>query len=463
MRLGIELDLSVEMTPAQLKKVDHQLQEFLDYITEGMGRPERRRAIGWYLTGLLLDGERKSVVSMAKRLVQQDDEAEAVRQRLQQCVTISNWADEEVRRRLLQRFESVLRPEAFVVDDTGFAKKGKHSVGVARQYSGTLGRVDNCQVATSLHVASNDSSGCVGMRLYLPEEWASDAERRAKAGVPEEVVFRRKWQLALDLLDEALAAGAPPRLVLADCGYGDSTEFRDGLVERKCPYLVGISGQRLGWPPGSTPRPPPQRRAGQLGRPKTRYRDGDHKPLPLAELAQDLEFRKYRCPDGRGGTKSGHFAFTRLHLAERHDKGRKPSDEVWLIVEWRPGNGERKYYVSNLPPSVPKKELVRLVKLRWRIERDYQEMKGHVGLDHFEGRTWRGFHHHATLCAVAHAFLALQRRLFPPQDLPLDLAYGEATHSDASSAAHWKLSPMPPAFRPIYPPTRPFKDVIKWY
>lgn len=416
------------MTPAQLAKLDKQLASYLDYLTEGMGRPERRRALSWYLTGLLLDGESKTVVSMAGRLVEHENEIEAMRQRLQQCVTISTWADEEIRRRLALRLEEVLRPDAYVIDDTGFPKKGAFSVGVCRQYSGTLGRVDNCQVAPSLHVACDEGSGCIGMRLYLPEEWASDIKRRRLAGVPDDVVFKRKWEIALDLLDEALAAGLPRRLVLADSGYGDSTEFRDGLTARGLNYLAGVSNTRLVWPPGSNPREP--KRSTGPGRPSTQFRDGNRKPKPLSEIAETLDYRKYTCADGKGGTKSGYFAFARVRSAERHTKGRKPSGELWLISEWRPGNNERKFYFSDLPDTVPKKELVRLVKLRWRVERDYQEMKGEVGLDHFEGRTWRGFHHHVTLCAAAHGFLAIQRRLFPPENLPLDATDGASADSD---------------------------------
>lgn len=401
------------MTPAQLKKTDRALGDFLDSMTDGMGRPERRRALAWYLTGLLLAGERKTVVSMASRLVDNESEVEAMRQRLQQCITISTWADTEIRRRLAMKLEETLQPEAFIIDDTGFPKKGRHSVGVARQYSGTLGRVDNCQVATSLHVATDEASACIGMQLYLPEEWASDTKRRQTVGVPEEVVFKRKWELAIGLLDDALGWGMAPRVVLADSGYGDASPFRDALVERGCSYLVGISGNHISWPPGSRPRKP-MRTPGQVGRSRTRYRDGNRKPRTIAEIGRSLSFRTVTCPDGKGGTKSGRFAFARVHLAEKHTKGRPPSDEVWLIAEHRPGNDEYKFYVSNLPPTTAKRELVRLVKLRWRIERDYQEMKTHVGLDHFEGRTWRGFHHHVTLSAVAHAFLAIQRRLFPP-------------------------------------------------
>lgn len=425
-----------------MKRVDRALSEYLNYLTEGMGRPERRRALEWYLTGLLLEGESKAVVSMARRLVDDDSETEAMRQRLQQCVAISDWADGAVRGRVALKLEEELAPEAFVFDDTGFPKKGRLSVGVARQYSGTLGRVDNCQVATSLHVATDESSACVGMQLYLPEEWASDIRRRRAVGVPDDVVFKRKWELGISLLDEALAWGMAPRVALADCGYGDSTEFRDALSARGCPYLVGLSGIQLAWPPGSNPRAPTVK-PGQPGRRPTRFRDGNRKPRAVAEIAKALEYRSYSCPDGRGGTKVGRFAFTRVKLAERRTKGRAPSAELWLIGEHRPGNDEYKFYVCDLPATTSKRELVRLVKLRWRVERDYQELKNEVGLDHFEGRTWRGFHHHVTLCAAAHAFLALQRRLFPPEDLSLELADGPEAPSATPPHSHRHLPPLP--------------------
>lgn len=432
------------MTPAQRKKLDRELERFLSDMTDGMGRPERRRALSWYLTGLLLDGERKTLVSMAGRLVDDPGEIEAMRQRLQQCISISDWADEAIRRRIAKKLEHEIGPEAFIVDDTGFPKKGRYSVGVARQYSGTLGRVDNCQLATSLHVATDNASGCIGMRLYLPEEWASDIKRRRSVGVPDDVVFKRKWQLAIELLDEALEWELKPRVTLADSGYGDSTEFRDALEERHCEYLVGISGNHTAWPPGSRPRAP-ERKPGQTGRPRSRYRDGNREPKTLSELGKSLTFRQYKCSDGKGGRKSGRFAFARVQLAERRAKGRPPSAEQWLIVEHRPGNNEYKFYISNLPNTTTRSELVRFVKLRWRVERDYQEMKGHVGLDHFEGRTWRGFHHHVTLCAVAHAFLAIQRRLFPPEEVSLDAADGSKTSSDTSTRTHWRLPALPPA------------------
>lgn len=422
------------MTPKQLEKVDKQLTEFLDYITDGMGRPERREAMSLYLTGLLLSGGRKTAVGMGRRLAKCDSELESMRQRLQQCVSISKWADEEVRRRLALLFEKQLKPEAFIVDDTGFPKKGKLSVGVKRQYSGTLGRTDNCQVAPSLHVANNDSSGCIGMRLYLPQEWASDPERRKTAGVPDDVEFRKKWEIAVELLDDALRWGLPPRVLLADSGFGDVPDFRDALDERLCPYVVGIGGEHSTWPPGSRPRKP--KHSGTAGRPRTRYVDGDRRPVAISEVGKKLDYRKVTVVASNGKKKSGRFAFTRVHLAEGHTKGRAPSEELWLICEWRAARREHRYYVSNLPPTTSKRELVRLIKLRWRIERDYQEMKQEIGLDHFEGRTWRGFHHHVTLCTVAHGFLAIQRQLFPPEDLPLDTPDGPPSCAAPSAGAH---------------------------
>jgi len=422
------------MTPTQLKKLDKELTEFLNHITADMGRPERRKAMALYLTGLLLSGGRKTAVGMGRRLTTCDDELESMRQRLQQCVSISNWADEEARRRLAFLFEKRLKPEAYIADDTGFPKKGKLSVGVKRQYSGTLGRTDNCQVAPSLHVATDDSSGCIGMRLYLPEDWASDIPRRRSVGIPDDVVFQRKWEIVIDLLDDALRWGLPKRLMIADAAFGDSTEFRDALVERGCPYLVGIAGSHITWPPGSSPRKPKHNRAN--GRPRTRYRDGRRKPVAISEIGEQLRYRKFTVPNGRGGTKSGYFAFERVQLAERHTKGRPPSEKLWLICEWRPAKKEYRYYISNLPASTTRSELVRLVKLRWRIERDYQEMKEEIGLDHFEGRTWRGFHHHVTLCAVAHGFLAIQRRVSPPEDIHVDVADGAPTHSTVTARAH---------------------------
>jgi len=398
-----------------------------------------------YLTGLLLDGERKSVQPMAARLVSDVAESDALRQRLQDCVSLSPWSDEEMLRRLALKFDHEMPGiEAFVTDDTGFAKKGNFSVGVARQYSGTLGRTDNCQVAVSLHLASAKGSGCIAMRLYLPEqEWVSDKKRRAAAGVPEDVPFRRKWEIALEQLDAALAAGIRRHLMLADAGYGDSTEFRTGIEERGLSYVVGVSGVPTIWRPGVTPAVP---NAPTVGRPSTRPK-AQQLPVSLSVFARELnatQFRSVSWRDGSKGRLRGRFYAARIYSAERHTKKIRPTlKPIWLVVE---DTGEEKrpfkFYFSNLPERTSLRRLVTLIKLRWRVERDYQELKSEIGLDHFEGRTWRGFHHHATLCAVAHGFLALRRALFPPEKGQVDAGTGAPTSTAGTVAADWLVSPL---------------------
>ena len=418
------------MTPNQLRKLDHELAGFLDEMVADMGRPERRAAMRHYITGLLLDGERKSVQPMAARLAKDEADADAMRQRLQDCVSLSPWSDDELLNRLALKLDrEVPGIEAFVVDDTGFAKKGEYSVGVARQYSGTLGRTDNCQVAVSLHLAGANGSGCIAMRLYLPEEeWASNQQRRSAAGVPEEIEFRTKWEISLAQLDIALSAGIGQHVVLADAGYGEATEFRTGLEERGFHYVVGVSGVPTIWRPGVTPSVPITE---NVGRPATRPK-AKEAPVSLSDFARELKPKKFRTVSWREGSRgrlSGRFCAVRVYSAERRTKKSRPAlKPIWLIIE---DTGEKtrpfKFYFSNLPESTPLKRLVRLIKLRWRVERDYQELKGEIGLDHFEGRTWRGFHHHAALCAVAHGFLALRRALFPPEAAALDVAAGPST------------------------------------
>jgi SRSO17 transposase len=271
-----------------MRQLDRELSEYMESMVEGMGRSERQRALELYLKGLLLEGERKSIEPMAARLVEDEAPADAMRQRLQQCVSASNWSDSEVRRRLARKLEAELPGvEAFVVDDTGFPKKGEHSVGVARLYSGTLGRTDNCQVAVSLHLAGAKGSGCIGMRLYLPEDWAFDAKRRAAAGVPRTVRFERKWEIALEQLDEALKWAVRRHVVLADAGYGDAREFREAVRERGLHYLMGVQGTHKVWPPGAQPRQPPKV-AGRSGRPRTRYTAQGVESWSIESLARAL-------------------------------------------------------------------------------------------------------------------------------------------------------------------------------
>lgn len=405
---------------APVKKLERALEAFAESLFDGMGRPERRRAMAWYLEGLLLDGTRKSIEPMAARLVDDPSQIEAMRQQLQQCVSVSNWSDDEVRARLARKVQDELPEiEVLVLDDTGFPKQGKHSVGVARQYSGTLGRTGNCQVATSLHLAGERGSCCIGMRLYLPEEWTDDPERCRQAGIPEDVSFLRKWEIALQLLDDAQGWGIAKRLLLADAGYGEITEFREAVAARGYPYIVGMGGDPVVWAPGTAPVAPNdwRRPRGHSGPARTRYRDGEQSPVSILELTTALgrkACRTIRWREGAKGTQRSQFGAVRVRTAHKHSQGRAPGPEEWLLYEWPTEEPEpTKFWLSGLPADMPLKELVRLAKLRWRVERDYLDLKEEIGLDHFEGRSWRGFHHHVTLCAAAHAFLALSRALPP--------------------------------------------------
>jgi SRSO17 transposase len=433
------------MTPRRLQKLRTELGAFLNEMVEGQGRPERRAALGHYITGLLLDGERKSIQPMAARLTENASEADAMRQRLQDCVAGSRWSEIELARRFVIKMDRDLPSlEVLVVDDTGFAKKGKHSVGVARQYSGTLGRTDNCQVMTSVHLAGDLGSVMAGARLYLPKEWTDDRARCHAVGIPDEVEFKTKWQIALDLIDQTLGFGITGRPVLADAGYGETSEFRDGLTQRGLTYVVGVPNTQLIWPPGTNPKPP-TRNPRKRGRPHSRWRDGNKQPIRIAELVKDIPRERYKSVSWREGARgklSSKFLAYRVRSAVRHTKGRPPSDELWLLCEWQSCDSEPRFHLSTLPQNVSLKELVRTTKLRWRVERDYQDLKGEVGLDHFEGRTWRGFHRHATLCAVAHGFLALRRALFPPIEDEVDAAGGQATAPADPAGANRLVSAM---------------------
>jgi len=449
--------------PQQLKKLERELAEFIDKLTADLGRPERRDALRLYMAGLLLDGERKSIQPLAARLVDSDSEIEGMRQRLQQAVVVADWDDGIVRSRLAKLVDKEMPDlEAIVFDDTGFPKKGDSSVGVARQYSGTLGRTDNCQVATSVHLAGEKGSVCVGMQLYLPEEWTNDVERLRAAGVPETIEFKRKWEIAIDLLDRALGVGVQQRLALADAGYGDAVAFRDALRERGLQYIVGVTSTHSVWPPGANPRKP---KPGANGRPPTRFVDPKHEPISIQALAESLPrsaFRRVSWREGSRGRQSSKFACLRVRPAEQHTKGRPPDEEHWLICEWPEGEPTpTKFHLSSLPATTSLRGLIRFMKLRWRVERDYQELKGEIGLDHFEGRTWRGFHHHATLCSAAHAFLALRRALFPPEQSEMDAGDGATPLASRAPTLDRILPALPQAVRASRTASRPLPHVIK--
>jgi SRSO17 transposase len=424
------------VTPHALKRLDRELTTFVDTLTADFGRPERRTAMAQYITGLLLDGERKSIEPIAARLVDRPDQIQAMRQRLQQCVVVSPWDAGELFARLARVLDRELPAvSALVIDDTGFPKKGTHSVGVARQYSGTLGRTDNCQIATSLHLAGERGSGCLGMRLYLPETWTTDRARCRAAGVPDAIAFAPKWQQALALLDAAVAAGVRRHVVLGDAAFGEVTAFREALTARGLSYVLRVPGSLVTWLPGTRFRVPARR--GITGRPRSTPRPTTPTvPLTLAAVATTLRHRRVTWREGSRGRQASRFAAVRVHLAHRHAEGAGPGPEVWLLSEWpRDAPAPTKYYLSSLPATTPLRTLVRFGKLRWRIERDYQELKGELGLDHFEGRTWNGFHHHVALCAAAHAFLALRRALFPPTPDPVDPRGGAAAPATAPASA----------------------------
>ncbi len=432
------------MRSTELRRLERELHEYLREMLEGLGRRERVEALSWYVTGLLLDGERKSIEPMAGRLVDQESEISAMRQRLQEGVTVSAWSDEDVLSRLALKADTEFPGvEALIIDDTGFPKKGQHSVGVQRQYSGTLGRQDNCQVATSLHLGGEQGSVCIGLRLYLPEQWCSDVERRRKAKVPEDVQFATKLEIALAQIDEALRWGVRKHVVLADAGYGDSTEFREQLAGRGLSYVVGVNGEPKMWGPDSSPVIP---RAGrQTGTPHSRTTSrAGNPPLKVRDLCRTLTPHQVSWRQGSIGWQRSRFAAVRVRSAHDYTKGAAPGFEQWLLCEWRNDDAApTKFWLSNLPPRTSLQTLVRFAKLRWRVERDYQEMKQEIGLDHFEGRTWRGFHHHATLCAIAHGFLALRRALFPPEPSEMDSATRPTSASAGPPLLGRDLSPLP--------------------
>jgi SRSO17 transposase len=307
---------------------------------------------------------------------------------------------------------------AWIVDDTGFPKKGKHSVGVARQYCGQLGKQDNCQVTVSLSLANDWASLPVAFELYLPEAWANDPVRRATAGVPKTLTFRTKPQIALEQIRRALADGLPPGVVLGDAGYGIDTDFRTALTALSLSYVLGVQSSLGVWPPGCAPLPP-KPWSGTGRKPKLQRREDEHQPVSAKDLALSLApstWQTVTWREGSHGELSGRFAAVRVRPSHRDDWRAEPHPEEWLLIEWPEGEKEpAKYWLSTLPDTTTLMELVHMAKLRWRIERASQELKQELGLDHYEGRGWRGFHHHATLCLAAYGFLVGERSLFPPE------------------------------------------------
>ena len=392
------------MTAQQLHASRTRLESYWDEMLTPLGRKDRRHGGQVYVRGLLLEGERKSVGAMVPRLPEGEEQA------LQQFVSQSPWPWEPVWEKLAATVRSQKGEAFWVLDDTSFPKKGEHSVGVQRQGCGALGKLANGQVAVSLHQAGRTGSQPLAWRLYLPESGTEDKERRMRVGIPSEVVFHKKWELALDLLDQARAWGVPDRIVLADADYGDRGEFRTGLEQRGLSYAVGITSQLVVW--AQPPRPRVPRRRGPGPVPK-RLRYEKQAPLSVKALAQQNQarFRQVTWREGTKGAMRSRFWTQRVQTAHHWQWGQEPGAAVWLLVEWPTGEPEpTKYFLCDLPGRVSVRRLVRVAKSRHWIEQDYQQMKEELGLDHFEGRSWNGWHHHVTLVMLAHAFLQRERR-----------------------------------------------------
>jgi SRSO17 transposase len=299
----------------------------------------------------------------------------------------------------------------------GFSRRARHSVGVARQYCGQIGKQDNCQVAVSLSITTEQASLPIAWRLYLPETWAEDEERRKAAGVPKQIRFQTKWAIALEQIRKAVKDGVPRASVLADAGYGDNYDFREGLTHLSLRYVVGVREHTTVWEPGESPLPAKQQKG--RGRPGTRLRrDRQHQPVSVKQLAESLAPRDWKTVSWRAGTKKklrSKFVALRVRPAHRDERRKEPHAEEWLLIEWPAGESEpTKYWLSTFPSHTKLKELVKIAKHRWIIERDYEELKQELGLGHYEGRGWRGFHHHATLCIAAYGFLVAERSRFSP-------------------------------------------------
>jgi SRSO17 transposase len=392
---------------------------YVEGLASVIGHADRVGPLRDYCTGLVLPCERKSVEPMAA--VTAPARVGAQHQSLLHFIGEARWSDADVlakvREMVLPAIERHGPITAWIIDDTGFPKQGRHSVGVARQYCGQLGKQDNCQVAVSLSIANRHASLPVAYQLYLPKEWAQDRVRRKKAGVPKEIRFKTKPRIALDQLQWACTAGLPRGVVLMDAGYGADTDLRSAVTTLGLSYVAGILPQTSVWAPGTGPLPAKDW-SGQGRPPKLIRRDADHRPISVKTLARSLPSRAWRTIAWREGTAerlSSRFARVRVRAAHRDYWLAEPRPEEWLLIEWPDGEKEpTKYWLSTLSQDITFRRLVDTAKLRWRIERDYQELKQEVGLGHFEGRGWRGFHHHATLCIAAYGFLISEREMIPP-------------------------------------------------
>lgn len=392
--------------------MDRRLGEYLnDRIGRHLGRREQKESFALYAHGILADGERKSVEPIAARATGSGDEheqegvlCERMQARLLNFLRDSPWDDRSVRREAARyAIEALEKQEpvtTWILDDTGFPKQGKHSVGVQRQYSGTLGKIGNCQIGVSLTIATKHEHVPIDFALYMPKSWTDDAVRREKARVPEDLVFKTKPDLALDLITRAVEDKIPGDIVLVDSAYGGSSAFRNTVRMFGFDFGVAVTASTKVWALDTI-----ERRRGE--------------PVRALELGIELgrrAFRRLTWRVGVGGKLSSRFAFRRVKVA--HDDGTDAGDRepLWLVMEWPEGEpAPTKFILTTLPRRMSKKQIVRIIKERWRTERAYEELKGELGLDHFEGRSFPGWHHHVSVVLSCYAFIVSERvRRFSP-------------------------------------------------
>jgi len=383
-----------------------RLEDYFEAIGDVLGLDERRASYAVYAMGLFGDGDRKSMEPIAARADPRPRRVTGQHQRIQHFITNSDWSDRGVRRVAAQHgIKALLEREPithWIIDDTGFLKQGSHSVGVKRQYTGSAGKVTNCQVGVSLSIATWTQHLPIDFEIYLPREWTDDSARRKEGRIPDEVVFKTKLELAMDMIDRALGDGVPPRLVLVDAAYGTSSRFRNELQNRGLSYAVGVTSAMKVWQLDDS-----NRRVG--GRTLTA---GEY----ATKLVDQGAFRKTTWREGTGGQLSARFAALRVLPIADEGVARAERQSLWLLMEWENGkDAPSKFHLASLPEHLSVKALVLNVKQRWRTERAYQDMKGQLGLDHFEGRRYRGWHHHISVVLSCYAFIVAEHaRHFPP-------------------------------------------------
>jgi SRSO17 transposase len=394
--------------------LDIRFASYVEELASAMGHADRARPLRDYCTGLILPGERKSVEPMAART--DPARVSAQHQSLLHFVGAGGWSDEKVLGKISELVVPAITKhgsiEVWIIDDTGIPKKGRHSVGVKPQYCGQLGKEANCQVAVSLSIANHFASLPVGYRLYLPKEWAEDRARRDRAGVPEEIRFKTKQQIALELIQRAHAARIPRGVLLMDLDYGRDSRLRTSVSALGLSYVAGIQPNVLMWAPGTGPKRPDK----SLNNNGRRNQPDLISAKEVVRALHEHAWRTIRWREGSADWLSSRFARVRVRVGHN---GAIPGQvaEEWLLVEWPEGEtqlSKYKYWLSTLPAEISFRQLVDITKMRWRIERDYQELKQEIGLGHYEGRGWRGFHHHATLCVAAYGFLVRERAAISP-------------------------------------------------